>query len=177
MEDSYRAAMEDLRSLLDQTFRFVLSGIEGELRLEIDWRAAGKGRNVLQRAAIYAAAMARDLARITIHHPDGIAQTRFRARIHYIEHTALPAVEFFRDLYPLTQHQWDSLSSAMTELVGCVHLISDGRIRALDEWYATMDEFADLTERCERAADALAEAIGERGGPTGAESKGGHPRG
>jgi len=144
--------MEDPSSLLDHTLRFVLSAIERELRLGIDWRAAGRGRNAVQRAAIYAAAMARDLVRIPIHHPEGIAQARFRARVRYIEGTALPTVTFFLDRYPLSQHRRDALSSAVTELAGCVDLISDGRIRALDEWYATMDEFGVLTERCLRAA-------------------------
>jgi|LGVF01.1.fsa_nt_gb hypothetical protein len=153
--------MEDTRSLLEQTMRFVLSGIERELRLEIDWRAAGRGRNVFRRAAIYAAAMLRDLVRIPLHHPDGVAQARFRARIQYIERTAMPTVKFFLDHYPLSQRQREALASASTELEESVGLISDGKIRALDEWYATMEEFGVLTERCGRAADALAESAAE----------------
>ncbi len=153
--------MEDTRSLLDHTLRFVLSGIERELRLEIDWRAEGRGRNVFRRAAIYAAAMARDLVRIPLHHPDGVAQARFRARIQYIERSALPTVEFFLDHYPLSRRQQDALASASTELEESVGLISDGKIRALDEWYATMEEFGVLTERCGRAADAIADSAAE----------------
>lgn len=174
MMDSYRRAVEDMRALLDQTLCFVLSGIEGELGLGIDWRAAGHGRNVLERATIYLAAMARDLVRIPLHHPEGIAQARFRARIRYIESTALPTVRYFLDHYPLSPHQRDALSSAVAELSGCIELVSDGRIRALDEWYATIDEFALLTERCARAADALAEAINERNSPTAADSAPAH---
>jgi hypothetical protein len=153
--------MEDTRTLLDHTLRFALSGIERELRLDIDWRAEGRGRNVFQRAAIYTAAMARDLARIFLHHPDGVAQAKFRVRIQYIERTAVPMVKFFLDHYPLSQHQQGSLVSALTELEESVGLISDGKIPALDEWYATMEEFGELTERCGRAADAIAEAIRE----------------
>ena len=151
--------MEDTRSLLDQTMRFVLSGIERELRLDIDWRAEGRGRNVVRRAAIYSAAMVRDLARVFLHHPDGIAQAKFRVRIQYIERTAAPTVKFFLDHYPLAQRQQDALASALSEFEASIGLISDGKIPALDEWYATMEEFAELTERCGRAADALAEAI------------------
>ena len=154
--------MEDTSSLLDQTLRFVLSGIERELRLQIDWRAAGRGRNQFRRAAIYAAAMLRDLVRIPTHHPDGIAQAKFRVRIQFIERTAVPTVKFFLDHYPLSQRQQDALKSALTEFEASIGLKSDGKIRALDEWYATMEEFAELTERCGRAADALTEAI--RGG-------------
>jgi hypothetical protein len=154
--------MEDTRSLLEQTMRFVLSGIERELRIEIDWRAAGRGRNVFRRAAIYAVAMLRDLVRIPTHHPEGVAQARFRVRIQYIERTALPTVKFFLDNYPLSRHQQDALAAALSEFETSIGLISDGKIRALDEWYATMEEFAELTERCERAADAIAEAIPAR---------------
>jgi len=161
--------MEDTRSLLDHTLRFVLSGIERELRLEIDWRAAGRGRNVFRRAAIYAAAMLRDLVRIPLHHPDGVAQARFRARIQYIERTAMPTVKFFLDHYPLSQRQQDALASALSEFEASVGLISDGKIRALDEWYATMEEFGELTERCGRAADAIAEAIRGRTAESAAE--------
>jgi hypothetical protein len=161
--------MEDVRSLLAETVRFVLSAIERELRLEIDWRAAGEGRGIFRRAVIYAAAMARDLARIPLHHPDGIAQARFRARIRYIESTALPTVQFLLDRHPLSQNQRDTLSSAESELAGCLDLMSDGRISALDAWYATMDEFTELTRRSDRAADALASVIGDRNGPAGAE--------
>jgi len=161
--------MEDSRFLLEQTMRFVLSGIERELRLEIDWRAAGRGRNVFRRAAIYAAAMLRDLVRIPLHHPDGVAQARFRARIQYLERTAVPTVTFFLDHYPLSRGQRDALVSASTELEESVGLISDGKIRVLDEWYATMEEFGGLTERCGRAADALAEAIRERTTESAAE--------
>jgi hypothetical protein len=153
--------MEDTRSLLEQTMCFVLSGIERELRTEIDWRAAGRGRNVFQRAAIYAAAMLRDLVRIPLHHPDGVAQARFRARIQYLERTAMPTVKFFLDHYPLSRHQQDALVSASTELEKSVDLISDGKIRALDEWYATMEEFGVLTGRCGRAAEAIAESAAE----------------
>jgi len=148
---------------------FVLSGIERELRLEIDWRAEGRGRNVFRRAAIYAAAMLRDLVRIPTHHPDGVAQARFRVRIQYIERTAVPTVKFFLDQYPLSRRQQDALVSASTELEESVGLISDGKIRALDEWYATMEEFGELTERCGRAADAIAEAIREGTAESAAE--------
>ncbi|MEJ2581608.1 MAG: hypothetical protein P8127_08220 [Acidobacteriota bacterium] len=166
--------MEDITSLLDSTMRFVLSGIERELRLGIDWRASGRGWNVFRRAAIYAGAMARDLVRIPLHHPDGIAQARFRARIQYIERTVVPTVGFFLEHYPLSQHQRDSLSTALTELGGCIELQPDGRMRALDEWYATMEEFAVLTERCEKTADALAAAVRERSRLSGAESEKDH---
>jgi hypothetical protein len=161
----YRQSMQDPKPLLDRTMHFVLSGIEAELRPEIDWRAAGRGKNIFRRAAIYSAGMVRDLVRIPSHHPEGIAQARFRARIRSIERTALPTVRFFLDTYPLSGHQRENLSSAVAELSGCVDLISDGRFHALDEWYATMDEFADLTQRSRRAADAIAAAIGEGSGP------------
>jgi hypothetical protein len=154
--------MEDSRSLLDHTLHFVLSGIERELRLEIDWRAAGRGRNVFRRAAIYAAAMVRDLARVFLHHPDGVAQAKFRVRIQYIERTAVPTVKFFLDHYPLSRRQQDALVSALSEFEASIGLISDGKIPALDEWYATMEEFGELTERCGRAANAIAEAISAR---------------
>jgi len=153
--------MEYNRSLIDQTLRFVLSGIERELRLEVDWRAAGRGRNVFRRAAIYSAAMVRDLVRVFLHHPDGVAQAKFRVRIQYIERAAMPTVRFFLDHYPLSRHQQDALASALSEFEASIGLISDGRIPALDEWYATMEEFGELTERCGRAADAIAEAIRE----------------
>ena len=116
---------------------------------------------MFRRTAIYAAAMLRDLVRIPLHHPDGVAQARFRTRIRYIERTAVPTVEFFLNHYPLSRRQREALVSASTELEESVGLISDGKIRALDEWYATMEEFGVLTERCGRAADALAESAEE----------------
>lgn len=151
--------MTDCDPLLEQTLRFVLSGVERELRTDIDWRAGGRGRNPISRAAIYAAALVRDLTRIPSHHPDGIAQARFRARIRYLGRTAIPTVAFFLDHYPLPPDRKDALASAVAELERCVGLATDGRIRALDEWYATMNEFAALSEGCRRAADALSTAI------------------
>jgi len=161
--------MEDSSTLLEQTMRFVLSGIERELRLEIDWRAAGQGRNVFRRAFIYSAAMVRDLARVFLHHPEGVAQAKFRVRIQYIDRTAVPTVKFFLDHYPLSRRQQDALVSALSEFEASIGLISDGKIRALDEWYATMEEFGELTERCGRAADAIAEAMSERTAESAAE--------
>jgi len=161
--------MEDTRSLLDHTLRFVLSGIERELRLDIDWRAEGRGQNVFRRAFIYSAAMVRDITRIFLHHPEGVAQAKFRVRIQYIERTAMPTVEFFLHHYPLSQRQQNELASALSEFEASIGLISDGKIRALDEWYATMEEFGELTERCGRAADAIAEALRERTAESAAE--------
>lgn len=156
-----RQSMTDLDALLDETLRFMIGSVERELRVPVDWRAAGRGRGPLRRAAIYAAAMARDLVRIPLHHPDGIAQARFRARIRYIERTALPTVRFLLDRYPLGGSRRASLEAAERDLTSCADLIRDGRIRRLDEWYATMEEFGALGEGCMQAADALARSVGE----------------
>ncbi len=150
--------MTDAERLLDETLRFVLGGVERELRRDLDWRAVPAGFGRFRRAAIYSAAMLRDLVRIPLHHPDGIAQARFRVRIRYVERTAIPTIRFFVDRYPLSLARRSNLHSALGELEACLRLVSDGRFHAVDEWYATMDEFRRLGEGCARAADALSAA-------------------
>jgi hypothetical protein len=154
--------MEDAGRLLDETLRFVLSGVERELRRELDWRAVPAGVGRIRRVAIYSAALLRDLVRIPLHHPEGIAQARFRVRIRYLERSAIPTIGFFVNRYPLSAERHSALHRALAELEACVRLVQDGRLRAVDEWYATMDEFRRLDEGCGRAADALASALAGR---------------
>jgi hypothetical protein len=153
--------MVDDDELLEETLCRVLSGIERELRPDLDWRAAPDGTGYVRRIAVYSAALVRDLIRIPLHHPDGIAQARFRVRIRYIERTAIPLIEFFVDRYPLSPTRRRALTAALDELHSCAGLVSDGKIPALDAWYATMDEFQRLTDGCRAAADALATAVGD----------------
>jgi len=153
--------MANTDELLEQTLCRVLAGIERELRSDLDWRATPEGTGYVRRIAVYSAALVRDLIRIPLHHPDGIAQARFRVRIRYIEQTAIPLIQFFVDRYPLSPVRRRALTAALDELHSCAGLVSDGRIRALDAWYATMDEFRRLTDGCRDAADALANAAGD----------------
>jgi hypothetical protein len=164
--------MKDIGALVDETFRFMLGSVERELCVPLDWRASGGRHGPIGRAAIYAAAMARDLIRIPLHHADGIAQARFRARVRFIERTALPTVRFVLERFPVSDSQRAALGEAERELTSCTDLVSDGRFRRIDEWYATMDEFAALAEGCQRAAVALGRAVAVDGGLDRAEQDG-----
>ena len=145
-----------MTDLLDETKQFFLRALVRELSKEIDWRARAFRRNVLVRFTIYLAALVRDLVRIPLHHPQGIGQARFRLRVVYIRETALPTLHFFLQKYPLEADEQAELSRAIELLEAGAALTRDGAVRAIDEWYATIEEFGQLT-RCSRAA---AEAIG-----------------
>lgn len=108
--------MAGAERLLDETFRFVLGGVDGELCQELDWRAAKAGNGRVRRAAIYAAAVMRELGRIPLHHPDGIAQARFRVRVRYVERTAIPTLQFFIDWYPMSAMRHNAVDAALEEL-------------------------------------------------------------
>jgi hypothetical protein len=141
--------------LLDKTLDFFLRGIARELSKDIDWRARGHGRNVFVRASIYTAAMVRDLIRIPLHHPAGIAQSRFRARVAFISERAIPILAFFRANYPIQEHRKTLIDEAIEVLERGVSLISDGAYPKLDEWYATMEEFHSLSEYSQQAATII----------------------
>ena len=152
--------MENMDELLIRTMSFILERVASELNRDIDWRATGHGRGVLQRIGIYAAAMVRDLIRIPLHHRGGIAQARFRARIGYISESAIPTLRFFMTDYPLDEHTTTLLEEAVKELQDGVKLITDGPMPKLDEWYATMEEFHRLTEHSKRGAEKISRAVG-----------------
>jgi len=147
------------KELLAETQRFFLGRVASELTREIDWRAKGYGKSVIPRAAIYVAAMVRDIVRIPLHHQDGIGQARFRPRIDYISESAIPILKFFQVNYPIDDRQCLLIDEALELLEKGVRLISDGRIPALDEWYATMEEFHDLTEYSRQAATRIEEMV------------------
>jgi len=144
----------------DTTLRFFLGQVVSNLERELDWRAEGSGRSVVSRALIYLAAMARDLVRIPLHHPEGIAQARFRARLLYIREVALPTLRFFSDEYDLDFTRTGALDEAIMALETAEALVSDGPVRVIDQWYATMDEFNTLTELSRRATSAIRRVIG-----------------
>ena len=147
-------------TLLDETLKFFLRIVISELQQEIDWRAKGQDKNVVQRAGIYLAAFARDLVRIPLHHRGGIGQARFRARIEFVSANALPVLRFFRSKYPIDHRQSALIEEAIELLQKSLGLIRDGTLPELDEWYATMDEFSELTQYSQLAAKKLEEAIG-----------------
>jgi len=151
----------------DKTLRFFLGQVVSNLDRELDWRGGGSGRNVVSRALIYSAAMARDLARIPLHHPEGIAQARFRARLVYIREMALPTLRFFSDEYDLDPVRSDALDDAIGALETAEGLVNDGPVPVLDQWYATMDEFHRLTELSLRATLAIRRVIGFDGMESG----------
>ena len=138
--------VEVMESRIELTLGFFLGQGVSSLERELDWRGGGAGRNVVSRALLYSAAMARDLARIPLHHPEGIAQARFRGRLVYIREVALPTLRFFRDEYDLDPIRSDALDDAIVVLETAEGWVSDGPVRALDRWYATMDEFHHLPE-------------------------------
>ncbi len=148
-----------MNELLDDTLKFFLKAIALELHKEIDWRAKGYGKSVIKRVAIYTAAFVRDLTRIPRHYHRGIGQAQFRFRIAYISDTALPTLNFFLTKYPLPPGQRVFMETAVDLLQKGANLTRDGTIRALDEWYATMEEFCQLTEYSQEAAKRIEEAI------------------
>ena len=143
----------------DTTLRFFLGQVVANLEREQDWRGEGSGRNVVSRALIYSAAMARDLDRIPLKHPEGIAQARFRARLVYIREVALPTLRFFGDEYDLDPVRSGALDEAIVALETAEGLVSDGPVRVLDRWYATMDEFHRLAELSLLATSAIRRVI------------------
>ena len=145
--------------LLDKTLKFFLRQVVLQLSEEIDWRAKGHGRNVFVRTAIYIAALVRDLIRIPTHHPAGIGMARFRARVEYIAESAIPTLAFFGANYPIDERQRTLISEAIEELERGVSLISDGPIPTLDEWYATMEEFHQLSEFSQKAVEKLSAVV------------------
>jgi hypothetical protein len=147
--------------LLSETLRFFLQRLASELNTEIDWRARGYGKNIFQRSGIYVAALVRDIIRIPLHDQAGIGQARFRARVQYIADDAIPTLEFFQANYPISRRQQALIGEARESLQRGVGLISDGRIPALDEWYATMKEFHELTEYSQQAARKIEEVLAE----------------
>ena len=131
--------------------------VASELNTEIDWRAKGYGKNIAQRSGIYVAALVRDIVRIPLHHRGGIGQARFRARVAYISESAIPTLHFFQTNFPTSARQRVLAEEAIELLQKGVDLISDGRIAVLDEWYATMEEFHELTEYSRLAAEKIDE--------------------
>jgi len=148
-------------ALSRKTLEFFLGQIVAELDRDLDWRTEGSGRSLVGRVLIYSAAMARDLARIPLHHPAGIAQARFRVRIAYIEEIALPTLRFFRAEYDLATSEAEALEKAIAVLESAVGLTTDGPFPALDTWYATMDEFRGLTDLSRQAAIAMHDILGD----------------
>jgi hypothetical protein len=125
--------MAVMDALLIKTMAHFLEGIAAELSRNIDWRAVGRGRGVLRRAWIYTVALLRDLVRIPLHHPEGIAQARFRARVKFITENAIPTLRFFVVEYPLDQARIALLGEAIDELQRGADLITDGPIRDVDD--------------------------------------------
>ena len=160
-------------ALSRKTLEFFLGQMVAELERDLDWRAQGSGRSVIGRVLIYSAAMARDLARIPLHHPAGIAQARFRARIAYIEEIALPTLQFFRTEYDhLGASEAEALDRAIAALESAVGLTTDGPLPALDTWYATMDEFRGLTDLSRQAAVAMHDILGDGSREPSADDRG-----
>jgi hypothetical protein len=142
-------------SILRDTVVFFLSLLIRELREEIDLRAKGAGRNLPSRIIIYIWALLRDLARIPLHDPRGIGQARFRRRVVFIQHVAIPSLEFFRRQYPFAPEEVSLLDAALGDLRQGETLLRGGVIPSIDEWYATMDEFRALTDECHQASEVL----------------------
>ncbi len=151
--------------LLDETRKFFLQRVASELNQEIDWRERGSGKNVAQRVGIYLAALVRDIVRIPLHHPKGIGQARFRNRIQYISENAIPTLKFFQSKYPCDKRQRAIIDEAIELLQKGVGLISDGPIPLLDEWYATMEEFFELSKYSKQAAKKIEEVIDPKTAP------------
>lgn len=151
--------MADLES---RTRRFFLGSVADTLREEIDWRARGGGQSAVTKLAVYLAAFARDLLRIPLHHKHGIGQARFRARVAYITGTALPTIQFFLDNHELDSDLRSDLVTASERLRGAEPLLADGSSQALDEWYATMEEFGALQAICADTVSLLDRAIGRQ---------------
>jgi hypothetical protein len=150
------ARMDQLQA---RTLKFFLSGIASELQKEIDWRAKGHGKNIFVRTGIYIAALVRDLIRIPLHHKDGIAMSRFRVKVEYLSKYAIPTLRFFQSEFALNERQNSLISDSISNLEQGTALISDGPYPTLDEWYATMEEFHQLTKFCHKAAIILHELI------------------
>ena len=148
--------------LIDKTRTFFLGRVAAELRREIDWRAKGHGKSIPRRVAIYLAAFVRDVVRIPLHHREGIGQARFRARVTYITETAIPTLRFFRTEYPADEETAALLDEATERLEKGATLLRDGAVPALDEWYATMEEFSELTRFSREAAERIGAVIGAR---------------
>jgi hypothetical protein len=102
----------------------------------------------------------RDIVRIPLHHREGIGQARFRARIEYISENAIPTLKFFQTKYPTDERQRTLIDEAIELLQKGIGLISDGSYPVLDEWYATMEEFYELTKYSQQAAIKIDEVIG-----------------
>jgi hypothetical protein len=146
--------------LLDKTRAFFLRRVVAELKRPIDWRAQGRGKGIVRRTGIYLAAFLRDIVRIPLHHPDGIGQARFRARVQYIADDAIPIIEFFQAEYACDMRVGALLDEAIEWLGKGKQLVEDGPFPRLDLWYATMDEFSQLTEYSRQAAEKIEDAIG-----------------
>ena len=147
------------KQTLNDTLEFFLGLIARELTSEIDWRAKGHGRNVIIRILIYAVALVRDVIRIPLHHHRGIAQAQFQFRVSYIDETAIPTLEFFVSKYPLPDRQTELLRESVDLLRRGSDLIRDGRVPVVDEWYATMEEFHQLTQYSQEVAKKLQETM------------------
>ncbi len=147
-------------ALSDKTLKFFLKNIATELSQEIDLRGKGYAKNFILGAWIYTVAFLRDLMRIPLHDPKGIGQARFRFRIGYISDTAIPTLNFFLETYSLEEEQRHLMEDAIGLLEKGARLITDGRIPALDEWYASLEEFSQLTKYSQEAARKIEEVIG-----------------
>ncbi len=154
MNEHIRNALDpdDKDKLLADTLKMVLYSIAKELNVEIDSRAQGYGKSAFRRCVIYLVALIRDLVRIPLHHYKGIGQAQFRYRVFYISNTAIPTIHFFLERYSLDKDQRRSLEEAIDLLRQGAALINDGIIPALDAWYATMQEFYELTQYSREAA-------------------------
>ncbi len=97
--------------------------------------------------------------RIPLHNQRGIGQAQFRFRVAYISNTAIPTLSFFLNKYPIEKEQHNLIEEAITLLQKGAELIKDGRMPALDEWYATMEEFYKLTQYSQKAAEKIEKVI------------------
>lgn len=150
---------QSMDELLDDTLKFFLKPIATELSQEIDLRARGYGKNLIRRIGIYTVAFLRDLTRIPLHYYKGIGQAQFRFRVAYISNTAIPTLNFFLTRYPLEEKQCRLIEEAIDFLQKGEGLIRNGSIPSLDEWYATMEEFYQLTTYSQEAAKKIEEVM------------------
>ncbi|MFQ5887722.1 MAG: hypothetical protein ACE5HY_03400, partial [Candidatus Hydrothermarchaeales archaeon] len=82
-------------------------------------------------------------------------QAQFRFRIFYISETAIPTPNFFLTRYPLEEEQRRLIKEAIDLLQKGAGLISNGSIPTIDEWYATMEEFYQLTKYSQEATKKI----------------------
>ncbi len=145
--------------LFDDTLKFFLELIVMELSQEIDLRAKGYGKNIITRVVNHIVDFLGDMIRIPLQHYRGVGQAQFRFRVFYISNTVLPALNFFLTRYPLEEKQCHLIEEAIDLLQRGEGLIRNGGIPALDEWYATMEEFYTLTRYSKEAAGKIEEVI------------------